>query len=55
VKAWLEKAYRAIEAQAKAQGGEVNWGDETAVINTDMRGRAYSPKGETTVAHAPAR
>lgn len=53
VKTWLEEAYPAIEAQAKAQGGEIHWGDETAVINTDVRGRSYSPKGETPVAYAP--
>jgi hypothetical protein len=32
---------------------EIHWGDETAVINTDVRGRSYSPKGETPVAYAP--
>jgi transposase len=37
VKAWLEESYPAIEAQAKAQGGEIHWGDETAVINTERR------------------
>ncbi len=26
-------------------------GDETAVVNTDMRGRGYAPKGDTPVAH----
>ena len=26
------------------------WGDETALVNTDVRGRSYSPKGETPVA-----
>ena len=53
VKAWLEATYPAIEAQAKAEGGEIHWGDETAVINTDVRGRSYAPKGETPVAYAP--
>jgi transposase len=28
------------------------WGDETAVVNTDVRGRSDSPKGETPVAFA---
>lgn len=53
VQAWLEATYPAIEAQAKAEGGEIHWGDETAVINTDVRGRSYAPKGETPVAYAP--
>ena len=53
VKAWLEGAYPAIEAQAKAEGGEIHWGDETAVINTDVRGRSYAPKGQTPVTFAP--
>ncbi len=53
VKAWLEEAYPAIAARAKAENGEVHWGDETAVINTDVRGRSYAPKGETPVTFAP--
>tara|TARA_R110002020_G_scaffold470697_1_gene696785 strand:+ start:245 stop:475 length:231 start_codon:yes stop_codon:yes gene_type:complete len=53
VQAWLEATYQAIEAQAKAEGGEIHWGDETAVINTDVRGRSYAPKGEAPVAYAP--
>jgi transposase len=53
VQAWLEESYPAIEAQAKAEGGEIHWGDETAVINTDVRGRCYAPRGATPVAYAP--
>ena len=53
VKAWLEEAYPAIEARARAEGGEIHWGDETAVVNTDVRGRSYAPKGQTPVAYAP--
>ena len=50
VKAWLDEQYPAIEAQAKAEGGEIHWGDETALVNTDVRGRGYAPKGQTPVA-----
>ena len=50
VKAWLEEHYPAIEARAKAEGGEIHWGDETALVNTDVRGRSYAPAGETPVA-----
>jgi len=53
VQAWLDETYPAIEAQAKAEEGEIHWGDETAVINTDVRGRGYAPKGETPVVYAP--
>lgn len=49
VQAWLDEQYPAIEAQAKAEGGEIHWGDETALVNTDTRGRSYSPKGQTPV------
>ncbi len=30
----------------------IRWGDETALVNTDVRGRSYSPKGKTPVAMA---
>lgn len=49
VQAWLDEQYPAIEAQAKAEGGEIHWGDETALVNTDTRGRSYSPRGQTPV------
>jgi transposase len=52
VKAWLDEHYPAIEAKAKAEGGEIHWGDETGVVNTDVRGRGYAPKGQTPVAMA---
>lgn len=51
VKAWLEEQYPAIAAQAKAEKGEIHWGDETAIMNNDVRGRSYSPKGETPVTY----
>jgi len=51
VKAWLNEHYPAIEAKAKAEGGEIHWGDETALVNTDVRGRSYAPAGETPVAY----
>jgi transposase len=53
VRAWLDEHYPAIEAQAKAEGGEIHWGDETALVNTDVRGRSYAPAGRTPVAFAP--
>lgn len=52
VKKWLDQEYPAIAEKAKTQGGEIHWGDETGVVNTDVRGRGYQPKGQTPVAYA---
>ena len=52
VKAWLDTEYPAIEKRARAEGGEIHWGDETAVVNTDVRGRSYAPAGKTPVTFA---
>lgn len=50
VQRWLEHEYPAIERRAKAEGAEIHWGDETALVNTDVRGRSYAPRGKTPVA-----
>jgi len=52
VQAWLNDEYPAIAMRAKAEGAEIHWGDETALVNTDVRGRGYSPRGQTPVAYA---
>ena len=52
VKAWLDNEYPAIEQRAKAEGAEIHWGDETAVVNTDVRGRGDAPAGKTPVTFA---
>lgn len=52
VQTWLDEQYPAIEARAKAEGGEIHWGDETALVNTDVRGRSYAPAGQTPVTYA---
>ena len=52
VQQWIEQEYPAIEKRAKSEGGEVHWGDETALVNTDVRGRSYSPRGQTPVTMA---
>jgi len=52
VQAWLDDEYPAIAERAKVEGAEIHWGDETALVNTDVRGRGYSPKGQTPVAYA---
>ena len=52
VKEWLDEKYPAIEQRAKTEGAEIHWGDETAVVNTDVRGRSYAPAGKTPVTFA---
>jgi transposase len=52
VQQWLEHEYPAIEQRAKAEGAEIHWGDETALVNTDVRGRSFAPRGKTPVAWA---
>jgi transposase len=52
VQEWLDKQYPEIEKRAKAEGAEIHWGDETAVVNTDVRGRSYAPTGKTPVTFA---
>ena len=52
VQTWLDEQYPEIEQRAKAEGAEIHWGDETALVNTDVRGRSYAPAGKTPVAYA---
>lgn len=52
VQVWLEGEYPAIEQRAKSEGAEIHWGEETALVNTDVRGRSYAPAGKTSVAFA---
>jgi transposase len=52
VQEWLDKQYPEIEKRAKSEGAEIHWGDETAVVNTDVRGRCYAPAGKTPVTFA---
>jgi hypothetical protein len=52
VQAWLEGEYPSIEQRARAEGAEIHWGDETALVNTDVRGRSFAPAGKTPVAMA---
>jgi transposase len=47
VQAWLEQKYPQIAAQAKAEGAEIYWGDQTGVNNQPNAVRGYAPRGET--------
>lgn len=53
IKKWLDEEYPDIAKRAKAEEGEIHWGDETALVNTDVRGRSYAPKGQTPVTSTP--
>ena len=50
VQAWLQGEYPAIEQRARSEGAEIHWGDETALVNTDVRGRGFAPSGKTPIA-----
>lgn len=52
MKKWLGEEYPAISARARAEDAEIHWADETAVMNTDVRGRSYSPRGVTPTARS---
>ena len=52
VQAWLEGEYPGIEQRARAEGAEIHWGDETAWVVTDVRGRSYALAGKTPVTMA---
>jgi transposase len=49
VRQWLDEEYPAIAARAKAEGGEIHWGDETGLRSDDVRGRSFAPRGATPV------
>ena len=55
VKKWLEVDYPQISARAKAEKAEIYWGDETGLRSGDVRGRGYSPKGQTPIINATAK
>lgn len=49
VKKWIDEEYPALAKRAKAEGGEVHWGDETGICSEDQIGRGYAPKGKTPI------
>jgi len=46
VRHWLEQEYPALAARAKAEGAEIQWGDETGVQAEATRQRGYAPRNE---------
>jgi len=55
VKEWLDTTYPGIRERAKAEKAEIFWGDETGLRSGDVRGRGFSPRGETPVINATAK
>jgi transposase len=49
VNTWLEEKYPSIAQQAKTEGAEIHWCDETGVRNDESSGRGYAPKGKTPI------
>jgi len=47
VRHWLKEEYPLIAAQAKAEGAEIYWGDQTGVNNQPNAARGFAPKGQT--------
>ena len=55
VRQWLETDYPIIRDQARHEGGEIYWGDETGLRTDCQHGRGYAPKGQTPVINLNAR
>lgn len=55
VAAWLDEKYPEIVKKAKEENAEIHGGDETAVVNTEVRGRGFAPKGKTPLRYANCR
>lgn len=55
IRVWLEEEYPKIQKQAKKEGAEIHWGDETNInINSNYQ-KTYAPKGNTPIAKIPAK
>ncbi|MBF3390518.1 transposase [Burkholderia pseudomallei] len=42
----MNETYPEIARRAKAEGAEIQWGDETGLRSDDVRGRSYAPIGK---------
>lgn len=45
VQKWLDEGYPEIKQRAQKEDAEIHWGDEIAVVNTDVHGVAMRPRG----------
>jgi transposase len=55
VRRWLQKEYPALAARAKAEGAEIQWGDETGAQSEATRQRGYAPRNEPPEQTVPGR
>lgn len=55
IRTWLGETYPQIAARAKAEGGILYWGDETAVKEDAHWVRGFAPAGRTPALDTPAR
>jgi transposase len=55
IRAWLSKDYPQIARRAKAEGAQIQWGDETGLSNQANYGRSFAPKGQTPVIRRTAK
>jgi transposase len=46
VRRWLEEEYPALAARAKAEGAEIQWGDESGARSDAARQRGYAPRND---------
>jgi transposase len=49
VQRWLDEQYPAIAKQAKAQKGEIHWGDQMGLRSDHQTGTSYGRRGRTPV------
>lgn len=49
VQKWLEQDYPEIRRQARTEGAQIHWGDETGMRSDHQAGRSYGLKGHTPV------
>ena len=52
VSQWLNETYPAIRREAKAEGAEIHWEDESGLRSDDAVGRSYGKRGRTPVIRA---
>lgn len=55
VQKWLDESYPEIARRAKTENAEIQWGDETGLLNNAYYNRSYSPAGHTPSIRMPAR
>ena len=47
VRRWIQEEYPQIAQNARTEGAEIHWGDETGVRNDCQHGRGFAPVGKT--------